>query len=136
MTELGVTVGVLSALVLLGRRLQAVAHLVQQLGHRHMGDLIALCPQLPGQGSGGLGSPAQSAHRIATALGVHQLVEGQEQAGLGVDGLRAARSRRSHPHADLNAGVDLADGLLHRGTAHARRLGHGHDPASTHQAGH
>ena len=135
MGELGVTVGVLGALVLLGVGLQAVAHLVQELADGDVADRISLAGELAGKCSGRLGRPSERAHGVAPALRLDQLVEGQQQAGLGVDGLRPARTGSSHASSHLDAGVDLPDGPLHRVAAHGRGLGHRGNAATTDKTG-
>jgi hypothetical protein len=59
MAELGVAVGVLRPLVLLRRRLQAVAHPPQQVRHRHMGHHETLVAKLAVQRPRRLRRPAQ-----------------------------------------------------------------------------
>lgn len=135
MDELGVTVGVLRALVLLGIGLQAVAHLVQELADGDVADRISLAGELARECSGRLGRPSERAHGVAPALRLDELVEGQQQAGLGVDRLRPARTGTSHASCHLDAGVDLRNGPLHRAAAHGCGLGHGGDAATTDKTG-
>jgi len=104
--ELGVAIGVLGALVLLGGRLQAVVHLVQQVRHRDVARAIPLRQQLLRQLAGRLRGPAQSTLGIPPALRLDEIVEGLEQAGLGVDDRgRPAPGARSRSKGSIPASI-------------------------------
>ena len=126
--ELGVTIRMGSPFVLLGRRLQAVTHAVQQLTDGHVRDLETSPPQLAGQRPRRLRRPPQRAHRITPGLRLDQRIQRHQQTGLSILHPRTPGTRRPHPHRHLDTGVDLPDRLVHRRTAHSRRLGHRHDP--------
>jgi len=77
-TELCVTVGVLGTFDGDGRRLEAVAHLVEQLVDGPRRDLVTLVGQGLGQLASGRKRPAQRRHGIAPGVGADQLVEARE----------------------------------------------------------
>jgi hypothetical protein len=68
--ELGVAVGVLTALGGLGVSLQAVAPLAQQPAGHDIADHVAPLPQRPGQRADRFGGPPQRRHRIAPGHGI------------------------------------------------------------------
>ena len=133
--ELGVAVGMGGAFVLLGRRLQRVAHLVQQPPHQLRGRLEALRGQLACELIGRLQRPAQRRHRAAARARMHQLVERLNKAGL-LDGRRAVPAalrpltvRRLHPLAHLPRSP------RHRRSRDPRRLHHERLPAAAKRLG-
>ncbi len=83
MLELGVAIGVLRAFDRLVRRLQAVAVLAQQLGHRLVADSNAVPrEQLGRQGVRALAGPAQGRFGIATRDRIDELLESGPPLGL------------------------------------------------------
>ena len=68
----------------LGVGLERVTEAVQQTQHRALRDFEALVHQFCCQLRRRLRRPAQLRHGVSPSLGIHQFVEGLEQAGLGV----------------------------------------------------
>ena len=107
--ELGVTVGVLRALVLLGRRLQRVAHLMQQLGPPSRGHPEALAPagRRPAVRSTSTSSAAATSGRPASPARTSSS-SASSSPGCSSIARLSARPRRPHPIRRLDPGVDLA----------------------------
>ena len=81
--ELRVAIGMLRALDGLVRRLQAVAVLAQQLGHRLVADADAvLREQLRGQRVRALARPAQRRLRVATRDRIDELLQRRPHLGM------------------------------------------------------
>ena len=99
--ELGVAVLVLAPFVLLCVRLQAVAHLVEELADGDVADRVALATKLICEGAGRLRRPAHLAHRVPPALWLDEVAKSQKQPRLGVDRLGPAGSWRPDPSRDL-----------------------------------
>ena len=122
--ELGVSIGMGGALLLLGGGLERVADGPEDPPDRVVGDLVALAHQFGGQVARRLGRPAHVGHRVAPGPWVHQLVEGFEQAGLLVLGLDVTTTNGALAICWLDTLAHFAFGLDHRVAAHARSFGH------------
>ena len=134
--ELGVAVGVLGALVLLGRRLQRVAHLVQQPAHQLRGRLEALPGELACELARRLQRPAQRRHRAAPRDRMHQLVERLEQTGLLVDRRAVPAARSALTVRRLDPSAHLAYRPRHRRSRDPRRSHNERLPAAAQRLGH
>jgi hypothetical protein len=135
--ELGVSVHVLGALFLLGRALEAIAHLVEQLSHRGRADIEALGPQRVGQLVCRLGRPAQRGHRITPCFGRHQVVQFQEKVRVLVDASLAARTLTTHPVGqDGISRLNLSCTSENRVATHVSQPGHRRRSAMTEHVGH
>jgi hypothetical protein len=122
--ELGVSIGTLGAFLLLGGRLERVAQLVQQAPHQLSRDAVALAHQLIGQHIGRFGRPAGQRHRVAPRRGMDQLVEGDQEAGLLVDGRLVPATGCPLAIVGFDTFFDFTRGTDHRVAADARGLGH------------
>jgi hypothetical protein len=79
---------------------------------------------------------AQIRHRIAPGLGVHQLVEGDQESRLFVLGLDVPTTERTLTLRWLDALAHFAFGLDHCVAAHARALGYRRLATSPERLGH
>ena len=95
--ELGVAVGVLTALGGLGVSLQAVAPLAQQPAGHDIADHVAPLPQRPGQRADRFGGPPQRRHRIAPGHGIDQRLERRNQVLVAILGAFTAATGSTGP---------------------------------------
>ncbi|MEN9507350.1 MAG: hypothetical protein RI958_3276 [Actinomycetota bacterium] len=122
--ELGVAVRMRTAFDPLGRRLQRVAHLVQQPANQLRRNLEPFRRQLSGQLIGRRQRPPQRRLGMPTGLGPHQLVESFEQTGLLVDRRLVTSPPSTQRLRRLDPRRHLSLTLGHRVTTQARRLSH------------
>jgi hypothetical protein len=127
--ELGVSVHVLAAFLLLRGALQAIAQPGEQLAYHRRRDGESLFIQGICKLVGGLGGPLQGRHGIAPRLWGDEVVELEQKVGVLVDQPWPSRSWTAHPIGGLSSLVDLAGTSLDGGTAHACRPGDCSDAA-------
>jgi hypothetical protein len=93
---LGIAVRMILPFLQLAIALQAVALIVQQLGHFLMTDRMLLPGQFPGERPGTLARPAQRGFRIAPRARFNQPLQGGQEAGIMRGEGLPARPRSSH----------------------------------------
>ncbi len=133
-TELGVTVGVLTALDGLAVALQAVALRVQQLSHPVAARLMTLVAQRLRQLACALGRPPQRRLGIPTRVRADQPLQRRRQSRVTRDHRFAAPTRPADASQRLGVRVELAHPLADRRQGQPRRARHHRHPAATQRA--
>ena len=108
--ELGVAVGMARALQGLAVRLQAVAHLVEQLRHRLVADRVAPLGAAPPRGSGRSCSSSAGGLRVAPGGRLDERLEVRPQGRVALLDGRASGARPADPApADGRTRADIGD---------------------------
>ncbi len=118
-TELGVAIGVPGPFDRLGRRLERVAHLMQELADRPRRHLVTHVAERSCQLARRLQRPTQRRHRVPSCIRLHQVVEVGEQVGIDIDQPRPTPTLAAHPLGGFDRRVNLLRAGDHGVAAHA-----------------